>query len=163
LDAVIVTADWAPGKTAPDPEETLALQNAAKAAEQDNVKLFLAVYNFDLSTRTRTDVSDPAHQGEFAAYAAALARALKPDPAKPTARYVIVGNEPNNERFWSPQYGAKDSDQAAVDYESLLARTYDAVKAVDPAITVIGGALSPRGVDKPKPGRDTHSPVTFIE
>ena len=74
----------------------------------------------------------------------------------------MVGNEPNLNRFWMPQYGPDGADVAAPAYESLLARTYDAVKTVDPQITVIGGAVSPRGVDKPNTGRDTHSPVTFI-
>jgi hypothetical protein len=44
----------------------------------------------------------------------------------------------------------------------LLAQTYDAIKAVRPHSTVYGGALAPRGVDKPGTGRDTHSPTAFI-
>src|SRR5207244_6374642 len=53
-------------------------------------------------------------------------------------------------------------DAAAPAYESLLARTYDALKAVGPAIQVVGGAVSPRGGDVPGTGRDTHSPTVFI-
>jgi hypothetical protein len=75
---------------------------------------------------------------------------------------VIVGNEPNLNRFWMPQFAADGSDAAAVAYETLLATTYDAVKAADPAVHVWGGALAPRGVDKPNTGRDTHSPTAFI-
>jgi hypothetical protein len=44
----------------------------------------------------------------------------------------------------------------------LLAKTYDALKAVSPDINVIGGALSPRGQDKPGAARQTHSPTRFI-
>jgi hypothetical protein len=33
---------------------------------------------------------------------------------------------------------------------------------VRPHSTIYGGALAPRGVDKPHTGRDTHSPTTFI-
>jgi hypothetical protein len=33
---------------------------------------------------------------------------------------------------------------------------------VRPRSTIYGGALAPRGVDKPGTGRDTHSPTTFI-
>jgi hypothetical protein len=36
------------------------------------------------------------------------------------------------------------------------------LKAVRPHSTIYGGALAPRGVDKPNTGRDTHSPTTFI-
>ena len=39
---------------------------------------------------------------------------------------------------------------------------YDAVKEADPDVTVWGGALAPRGIDRPGTGRDTHSPTTFI-
>src|SRR5205823_9748802 len=53
-------------------------------------------------------------------------------------------------------------DAAAVAYEQLLARTYDAVKAVNPATNVIGVAVSPRGSDLPNGARLTHSPTTFI-
>jgi hypothetical protein len=45
----------------------------------------------------------------------------------------------------------------------LLSTTYDAVKAVAPAVTVLGGAVSPRGGDVPNGIRPTHSPTAFIE
>ncbi len=62
---------------------------------------------------------------------------------------VIVGNEPNLNRFWLPQFNPDGTDAAAPAYESLLAGTYDALKAVSPEIQVYGGAVSPRGGDKP--------------
>ena len=80
----------------------------------------------------------------------------------PAIRNVIVGNEPNLNRFWLPQFNPDGTDAAAPAYEALLAQTYDAIKAVDPTVTVFGGALAPRGVDKPNTGRDTHSPTAFI-
>jgi hypothetical protein len=92
----------------------------------------------------------------FAAYAAALARAF------PQIRDFVVGNEPNLNTFWMPQFGPGGKDVAATAYLDLLARTYDALKAVSPRIQVIGGALAPRGSDRPKLKRDTHSPTQFI-
>src|SRR5207248_2155156 len=83
---------------------------------------------------------------------ATVARAL------PSVRDFVIGNEPNLNRYWLPQFGLDGSDVAAPAYESLLAKTYDALKAVSPKITVLGGAVSPRGVDRPNTGRDTHSP-----
>ena len=53
-------------------------------------------------------------------------------------------------------------DAAAPAYESLLALTYDAIKAADSTVTVLGGAVSPRGADKPDGLRPTHSPTVFI-
>ncbi len=79
----------------------------------------LAVYQ--LSSSTPDTSSDRA---AFAAYTAALARAL------PSVRQVIVGNEPNLNLFWQPQFGTDGSDVAAPSYEALLATTYDALKAL---------------------------------
>lgn len=146
--AVVLTAGWVRGESAPSPVETAKLQTAVKAAKLVGMRTILAVYNFDPEQKLTAAQDTPvtaAQRADFAAYAAALARAL------PTVRQFIVGNEPNNERFWSPQSRPEGTDVAAAAYEALLARTYDALKAVDPNITVIGGALAP-----------THSPGTFI-
>jgi hypothetical protein len=75
---------------------------------------------------------------------------------------VIVGNEPNLNRFWLPQFDPEGGDVAAPAYLALLIEVYDAVKKADPELTVWGGALAPRGIDRPGTGRDTHSPTTFI-
>ena len=65
-------------------------------------------------------------------------------------------------RFWLPQYGSEGEDVAAPAYVSLLAKTYDAIKAIRPHSTIYGGALAPRGRDLAGTGRDTHSPTAFI-
>jgi hypothetical protein len=98
----------------------------------------------------------PAERADFAAYAAAMVKAL------PEVRAVIVGNEPNLSTFWKPQFGAGGSDLAARAYADLLARSYDAIKTARPEAQVLGGALSPRGADRPGGSRPTHSPTTFI-
>ena len=150
--AVRISEIWAPGLQAPTAEQQRILGNVTGAAQLAGVQIYASVYNAGLAT---TPLSDQ-DQSDFAAYTAALVR------KNPSVTHVVVGNEPNLNRFWMPQYGPDGADVAAPAYESLLARTYDAVKTVDPQITVIGGAVSPRGVDKPNTGRDTHSPVTFI-
>ena len=80
----------------------------------------------------------------------------------PEIRDVIVGNEPNLNRFWMPQFDEAGGNVAAPAYLALLIEVYDAVKRADPDMTVWGGALAPRGIDRPGTGRDTHSPTTFI-
>ena len=75
---------------------------------------------------------------------------------------MIIGNEPNLNRFWLPQFDAAGEDVAAPAYLALLIDVYDAVKKADPKMTVWGGALAPRGIDRPGTGRDTQSPTTFI-
>ena len=68
---------------------------------------------------------------------------------------MIVGNEPNLNRFWLPQFNPDGTNASAPAYLALLARTYDALKAVDPTLRVWGGALAPRGVDRPDGTRPT--------
>ena len=80
----------------------------------------------------------------------------------PRSASLIVGNEPNLNRYWLPQFNADGTDAAAPAYEALLAKTYDAVKARRPAVTVLGGAVSPRGGDVAGGIRPTHSPTVFI-
>ena len=76
---------------------------------------------------------------------------------------MIVGNEPNLNLFWLPQFGHDGSNVAAASYLALLAESYDALKDVSPDINVIGGSLSARGSDDPAASRPTHSPSRFIE
>src|SRR5436190_2000118 len=133
-----VRAGWTPGKTEPTAEELASFQASALAAQLDAVRLVIAV-DTGGSLQTPSSLFD---RKQFAQYTAALARSL------PYVRDFIVGNEPNLNRFWMPQF-ERGRDAAAPAYEALLARTYDALKAVSPSINVIGGALAQRGASLP--------------
>jgi hypothetical protein len=147
--AARLTVIWAPGQTAPAPEELEALRRVSEAG----VRVYLAVYHAGSATTPLT----PEARAQFAEFTAAAVRGVD------AVNDVIVGNEPNLNRFWLPQFGPDGEDAAAPAYFALLAAVYDAVKAADAGVTVYGGALAPRGIDRPNTGRDTHSPVTFIE
>jgi hypothetical protein len=149
--AVVFSSLWARGETAPSPAEQHALLAASTAAKAAGVEPIVAVYQ--LSSQTPLSAAD---QAGFAAYTAALVRAL-PDVGR-----VIVGNEPNLNLFWLPQYDANGGDTAAASFEQLLAATYDAAKAARPKVEVIAAGLSPRGSDDPANSRQTHSPTRFI-
>jgi hypothetical protein len=153
LDTVRVTSIWDPVHPTPGPDAILQLRNIVQAASLDGMRAFVAVYNFGSRT---TPLSD-ADQASFAAHAAYLARNV------PGLTHFIIGNEPNLNRFWLPQFGPSGEDVAAVGYVSLLAKSYDALKAISPSIEVIGGGLSHAGIDRPNTGRDTHSPTVFIQ
>ena len=148
--AVGITSIWQPGLQAPSEEEVAVLRSVVERA--DDTRIFLAVYQPGSATTPLT----PAWRAEFAAYVTAIMRDV------PEIRDVIVGNEPNLNRFWMPQFDAAGGDVAAPAYLALLTEVYDAVKQADPEMTVWGGALAPRGIDRPGTGRDTHSPTTFI-
>lgn len=152
LEAIRMTAIWAPGQTEPSDYDKLVLGNAAAAAQLDGIRVILSVYQLGSATTPLT----PAARAQFAQFAAALASAL------PTVHDFIIGNEPNLNRFWMPQFTRKGRDAAAPAYAALLAETYDALKAISPEIAVIGGSVSPRGGDNPRSTRQTHSPTTFI-
>ena len=136
--AVRVTSNWRPGLTAPTAGELTVLHNIEAAARLSGVKVYVSVY----SPGSATTPLDALAQTQFAQYTAALATAL------PSFDDIIVGNEPNLNRFWLPQFGPDGSNASAPAYLSLLGKTYDALKAVDPSLRVWGGALAPRGSDR---------------
>lgn len=153
LDTVRISSTWAPGLTAPSAADRTLLANTVAGAALNGLKVYISVAQFGSKT---TPLSDE-DQAAFAQYTAAVAKEF------PSLEGVIVSNEPNINRFWLPQFNADGSDAAAPAYESLLAKTYDAVKAAQPAMKVIGGAVSPRGGDNPNASRLTHSPTVFIK
>jgi hypothetical protein len=152
LDTVRVSVIWTPGDRRLARAEHDALENLEAAARLQGVRVVVAVYQFGSRTTPLTDDA----RADFAAFAASIARAF------PTFTEFVIGNEPNLNRFWLPQFNEDGSNAAAPAYLLLLARTYDALKEISPRITVIGGALSPRGSDNPNLVRQTHSPTTFI-
>ncbi|HZQ82299.1 MAG TPA: hypothetical protein VFB25_10035 [Gaiellaceae bacterium] len=150
FQADVLSAVWQRGASAQS--EAGALRPAIASLGRAGVAPVLAVYQLS----SNTPVSEPDRQA-FAAYAAGLVRAL------PQVQTVIVGNEPNLNLFWLPQFDAGGGDAAAASYEQLLVATYDAIKQARSSVTVAGGALSPRGGDNPSASRQTHSPTRFIE
>src|SRR4051812_43294821 len=152
LGTIRMTSTWTPGTRTVGDGELAVLRNAATAARFDGIRVILSIYHRDRRTTPLTARA----RGEFAEYAASIARAV------PSIRDFIVGNEPNLNLFWMPQFGPGGSDLAAAAYERLLAKTYDVLKSVSPEINVIGGAVSPRGQDRQISRRQTHSPTTFI-
>ena len=107
--------------------------------------------------KARSITAAPRNAGQYAAFLQQLARTF------PAVKDYVIGNEPNQPRFWQPQFGRRGEPLSPASYYALLARSYDALKVVDGSITVIGVGLSPRGNDQPK-ARDnvSISPVRFI-
>jgi hypothetical protein len=151
--ALAVSSVWDAGETKPDATEARALQDLAAAADVAHVRLFVIVYQPGSATTPLTDEA----RSEFAAYAAAVADEL------PQVRDLIIGNEPNLNRFWLPQFGAAGENVSAAAYLRLLRGTYDAVKAVRDDVRVWGGATAPRGSDRSGASRATTSPTAFIQ
>ena len=153
LDTVRMSVLWQPGEQLVGGDDEIVLRNASAAAQLDGVRLIVSIYPRDWRSAPLTSRA----RGEFASYAASIAKEF------PAIRDFIVGNEPNLNLFWMPQFGAGGVDMAARSYELLLARTYDALKLVSDDVNVIGGALASHGQDKPGSLRPTHSPTAFIK
>ncbi len=152
FDAAVVSATWHRGQRRPPNALVRVLRNVGRATKRARMQFVVMLWHGFGRDTPRAE----AERSNFAAYAGALVRAL------PALQSVIVGNEPNLSTFWKPQFGPGAGDAAARGYEDLLARSYDAIKAADPEVQVLGGALSPRGGDRPGGSRPTHSPTAFI-
>ena len=94
FDTVRVTSIWDPSQTQPTSNEVTVLSNVAQAAELDGMQAFVSVYNFG----SKTTPFSEEDQRNFASYAAGIASQV------PEVRNFIVGNEPNLNRFWLPQF-----------------------------------------------------------
>ena len=120
-------------------------------AQARGMRVVFAVYPARPLQAPRT----AAQVNAFAAFTAHLARTF------PSVKEFIVGNEPNQTRFWQPQFGANGG--ACVAFTRVLAASYDALKGVDRANRVIGVGLSPRGNDDPRAKDNvSHSPVSCL-
>jgi hypothetical protein len=129
---------WNPDQPRTIPDKVL-LDAYVAAATARQVRLVFAVYPG--SARVLTDY--PEAPGEFVDFLQLVARTY------PGVRDYIIGNEPNQPRFWQPQFSQGGAPVACRQYTAVLARSYDALKAVSPSINVIGVGLSPRGNDNP--------------
>ena len=150
--AIRLTQHWLPGQVEPSGGDLAVLRNAVFAATANQVRVYLVVSHPGSRTTPLTEQS----RKEFSQFLGALAKAL------PAVRHYTIGNEPNLNGFWMPQYGPNGENVAAPAYLALLSESYDALKAVSPNIVVLGGSLSPRGSDNHLLSRHTHSPTKFI-
>jgi hypothetical protein len=92
-------------------------------------------------TRARVLAGSRTAANQFVNFIVQIARTY------PQVKDIAVGNEPNQPRFWQPQFSFTGKSLACGAYERVLAQAYDALKAVNRDITVLGVSLSPRGND----------------
>jgi len=152
FDTIRITANWSTGENAVPPDQLQALQSIAAAGMFLDIRIVATV----MPIGSRVTPLTATARAQFGRFAANLVRRV------PSIREYIIGNEPNLNRYWLPQFGPSGLDVAAPAYVQLLARAYDAMKAVDKNVFINGGSVSPRGIDRPNTGRDTHSPTAFI-
>lgn len=147
-----------------DPRDPTALADRAgldrmvPAAALSGIQLVLALYPDPRVPGQAKALSSRTGAAAFCGWAAEVARAY-PDVSR-----FIIGNEPNQPRFWQPQFNRLGRQLSGWQYEYLLATCYDALKDVNPAVHVIGVGLSPRGNDLPHARTNSStSPVRFLQ
>jgi len=128
FDTIRITAIWEPGQAAVPAGQLRAVQSIAAAGDFLGIRVIATIMNFGNHTTPLT----AAARSQFARFAADLVTRV------PSIREYIVGNEPNLNRYWLPQFGPKGDDVAATAYVQLLARTYDAMKAADRRVFING-------------------------
>jgi hypothetical protein len=112
---------------------------------------------FNVTQSSPSVFSSADNRAQFATFVQLLARTY------PQIGQYVIGNEPNVTYFWRPQFNDDDSPRAPGDFVDLLARSYDALKAVNQNIVVTAGGLDARGNDNPDaPSNISNSPVRFI-
>jgi hypothetical protein len=130
-----------------------ALDRAVASALGAGLRVVLAVYPYP-PREIEAGLGSPS---AFGAYVTTVARAY------PDVRQFVIGNEPNQPAFWRPQFRKNGTIASAAAFGRYLAAGYDAIKALDPELRVIGIGLSPRGNDKPKAKSNVStSPIRFL-
>ena len=129
------------------------LDRMIPVAQMKNIQVVFAVY----PQKATMAPTSQAAADSFCAYAVAVMQRY------PYVRKVIIGNEPNQPKFWQPIWnGSQPASPAAM--AVVLASCYDRLKAFDPTLDVIGVGLSPRGNDNPGASSNSSiSPVRWIK
>lgn len=151
LREAVITVRWQPSDPVGLRDRPL-LDLTVAAARTAGLTVVFATYPYP----PRDVAAGLARPDGFAAWLAELARQY------PDVREFVVGNEPNQPAFWRPQFSRATQASAAA-FGPFLAAGYDALKAVDPTLTVVGVGLSPRGNDRPFARSNVStSPVRFL-
>jgi hypothetical protein len=151
LRQTVVTVRWQPSDPLALGERPL-LDLTVAAARAAGVSVVFATYPYP----PREVEAGLARPEAFGAWLGELAQRY------PTVRQFVVGNEPNQPAFWRPQFTGV-AQRSARTFGPFLAAGYDALKAVDPDLAVVGVGLSPRGNDRPTAKSNVStSPVRFL-
>ena len=151
LRQTVVTVRWQPSDPLALAQRPL-LDLTVAAARAAGLRVVFATYPYP-PRELKTEHPRPE---DYSAWLQVLARRY------PDVRQFVVGNEPNQPAFWRPQFRGNRQASAAA-FGPFLAAGYDALKEVDPMITVVGVGLSPRGNDRPVARSNVStSPVRFL-
>jgi hypothetical protein len=136
LGAVRLTQGWVPGQTRISTADAAPL--ARGIAHARGLRVVLSVYG----AASSAPQSDQA-RAQYCGYVRSILQRF------PQIHDVVVWNEVNSSRFWSPQLDTTGQAAAPAQYEALLAACYGPLQTVRPGVDVIA-TVAPRGNDDPQ-------------
>ena len=129
------------------------LDRMIPVAQRHNIQVVFAVYPLKAAMAPVTQSA----ADQFCSYAVEVMQRY------PYVQKIIIGNEPNQPKFWQPIWNADGTPASPAAMEVVLADCYDKLKAFNPNIDDIGVGLSPRGNDNPHASSNSSiSPVRWI-
>jgi hypothetical protein len=150
LKAIRITLQWHPGQsTVPDASEEMLNRVLLDAS---GLRIVVSVYG-SATDAPRTD----AARGQYCGFVADL---LKQNPQIDD---VVIWNDPNDNTFWSPQFGSDGSSAAPADYEALLAECWDQAHAVRSGANIVSLAVSKSSSVEGAFTVGYHPPAVWIE
>ncbi len=141
------------------------LDAAIRAAQRADLEVLLTLYGTPRwANGGRGPNVMPRRVADFRWFSQAIAsRYSGRHEGYPHVRFWSVWNEPNLQRFLSPQFDRRGKPLAPKNYAVLYAAAHAGIKTGSPDALVAIGETSPRGSDNPKGSRAIHSPGKFAE
>lgn len=136
LDWVKVQFQWALVQPSAEAKDWFHYDGIVDEASKQGLNLLFSVVNAPAWTRSANNIEGPPD--DYNLYVNFVSELVQRYAGKVHA--IEVWNEQNLDREWTTANGLSPED-----YVDFLARTYQAIKAIDPNIIVISGALSPTG------------------
>lgn len=136
MDWVKAQIQWWLIHPSPDAGQWFFYDGVVDEAAKNDVNLMLSVVGAPAWTRAAGGENGPPD--DYAQYAQFLTELINRYPGKVGA--IEVWNEQNLDREWATANGVNPED-----YVRFLQVAHDAIKAADPTIIVISGALAPTG------------------
>ena len=148
-----VAVMWDPARPTTITEQAFLDRSIPQAAAR-GIEVIFAIYPL----KARALVDTPNGIQLFAQFAAMVAARY------PQVTRIVCLNEGNQPRFHQPQFDSAGNGVAGAVQEAAMAACYDALKAVNPNIDVIGFGFSPRGNDDFEATSNvSRSPILFVK
>jgi hypothetical protein len=136
MDWVKMQLKWPVVHPEPDADQWFFYDGVIDEANKNGLNLMVSIVGAPAWTRAQGGENGPPD--DYAQFTAFLDELLTRHPGKIQA--IEVWNEENLDREWATANGISPED-----YVEFLRQSYETIKAHDPNIIVISGALSPTG------------------